>query len=268
MLLRPGNAGSNTAADHITVCEQALAQLPVEEAEAREILIRTDSAGATHQFLEHCNTQDLRFSVGFDLSEPIRAEIIQTPENTWVAALDQDGSERMNGQVIELTGLDLSRWPARSRVIVRRERPHPGAQLSFSDHDGHRFQAILTDQTGDDIAVIERRHRQRARIEDRIRDDKDTGLSKLPFKSFAMNEVWVQIVMLAHDLLIWTQTLLLDGQLAKAEPKTLRYRVLHVAGRLAFSARSGKLHIQSTWPWAQKLLDAFTKLRTLSPAPG
>ncbi len=267
MLLRPGNAGSNTAADHITVCELALAQLPELEAEAMEILIRTDSAGATHKFLDHCHAQDLRFSASFDLTEQIREQIITTPENTWVPALDPDNSERENGQVIELTdALDLSLWPAGSRVIVRRERPHPGAQLSFSDHDGHRFQAILTDQTGADIAVIERRHRQRARIEDRIRDDKDTGLSKLPFKNFAMNEVWVQVVMLAHDLIIWTQALVLDGHLASAEPKTLRHRLLHVAARLAFSGRRAKLHIQSTWPWAGELLAAFQKLRTLTPA--
>ncbi len=267
MLLRPGNAGSNTAADHITVCELALASLPVEQAEAMEIVIRTDSAGATHAFLEHCHSQDLRFSASFDLSEPIREQIIRTPEHTWVPALAADNSERENGQVIELTdALDLSLWPAGSRVIVRRERPHPGAQLSFTDHDGHRFQAILTDQTGADIAAIERHHRQRARIEDRIRDDKDTGLSKLPFKNFAMNEVWVQVVMLAHDLIIWTQALVLDGHLASAEPKTLRHRLLHVAARLAFSGRRAKLHIQSTWPWAGELLAAFQKLRTLTPA--
>ena len=126
---------------------------------------------------------------------------------------------------------------------MRRERPHPGAQLSFTDHDGYRFQAILTDQTDPDIAVLERRHRQRARVEDRIRDDKDTGLAKLPFKQYAMNEVWLEIVLLAHDLLVWTQALALDGELAKAEPKRLRYRLLHVAARLAFSGRQAKLHL-------------------------
>ena len=102
----------------------------------------------------------------------------------------------------------MSSWPERSRLIVRRERPHPGAQLSFTDHDGYRFQAILTDQDDHDIAIIERRHRQRARVEDRIRDDKDTGLEKFPFKEFQLNEVWLEIVMLAHDLIVWTQALL------------------------------------------------------------
>ena len=118
---------------------------------------------------------------------------------------------RKNGEVAEITdSVDLSSWPERSRLIVRRERPHPGAQLSFTDHDGYRFQAILTDQTDTDIAVIECRHRQHAHVEDRIRDDKDTGLAKFPFKEFALNEVWLEIVMLAHDLLVWTQALLLS----------------------------------------------------------
>ena len=74
--------------------------------------------------------------------------------------------------------------------------------------------------------------------------------------------------MLAHDLLVWTQALVLDGELAKAEPKRLRYRLLHVAGRLAFSGRRAKLHLQDTWPWAAELLAAFQKLKTLAPASG
>ena len=134
-----------------------------------------------------------------------------------MTAIDQDGSERRNGQVAEITNsVELSSWPHGARLIVRRERPHPGAQLSFSDHDGHRFQAILTDQSDQDIATIECRHRQRAHVEDRIRDDKDTGLAKLPFKEFALNEVWLQIVLLAHDVIVWTQALLLAGELATA----------------------------------------------------
>jgi hypothetical protein len=114
--------------------------------------------------------------------------------------------------------------------------------------------------------VLERRHRQRARVEDRIRNDKDTGLQKLPFKAFALNEVWLQIVMLAHDLLVWTQALCLDGELAKAEPKRLRYQLLHTAARLAFCGRRGKLHLPPLWPWTEALKAAFEKLKTL-PAP-
>ena len=244
MLLRPGNAGSNTAADHVTVIDRSLAQIPEEQIETIAILIRADSAGATHGTADHCHRCDLRFSFGYELTEPVRAAILTTPENLWIAALDQAGTERENGQVVELTDhVELSSWPAGSRVIVRRERPHPGAQFSFTDHDGYRFPAILTDQTDPDIAILERRHRQRARVEDRVRDDKDTGLAKLPFRAFALNEVWVEIVMLAHDLIVWTQALCLDEDLAKSEPKRLRYRLLHLAARLAFSARQAKLHL-------------------------
>ena len=267
MLLRPGNAGSNTAADHVTVIDRSLAQIPDAQLEDLEILVRADRAGATHGTAEHCRQADLRFSFGYELSDAVRAAILTTPADAWIAALDQDDSERPNGQVVEITDrIDLGSWPPRSRVIVRRERPHPGAQFSFTDHDGFRFQAILTDQTDTNIAILERRHRQRARVEDRIRDDKDSGLSKLPFKAFALNEVWIEIVMLAHDLLIWTQTLLLDGALAKAEPKRLRYQLLHLAGRLAFSGRQAKLHLPASWPWTGALTAAFHALAAL-PAP-
>ncbi|MBV8219974.1 MAG: IS1380 family transposase [Solirubrobacterales bacterium] len=269
MLLRPGNAGSNTAADHKTVIDLALAQIPAEQIESIAILVRADSAGATHETADHCHEGNLRFSFGYELTETVRAAILETPDEDWIAALDQDGSVRENGEVVELTDrLDLSTWPKGSRLIVRRERPHPGAQLSFTDHDGYRFQAILTDQSDPEVAVLERRHRQRARVEDRIRDDKDTGLAKLPFKAFALNEVWLEIVMLAHDLLVWTQALALNGELAKAEPKRLRYRLLHVAARLAFSGRRGKLHLPAAWPWTEALKAAFEKLETLPAASG
>ena len=271
-LLRAGNAGSNTADDHKAVLDLALAQIPAEYVESLEILVRADSAGATHGLVDYCREANMRFSVGYELTEPVRAAILQIPADAWVLALDQDGSERENGEVAEITNsVDLSAWGEQdepTRLIVRRERPHPGAQLSFTDHDGYRFQAILTDQTDPDIAVLECRHRQHAHVEDRIRDDKDTGLSKFPFKEFALNEVWLEIVMLAHDLLVWTQALLLDGELAKAEPKRIRYRLLHVAGRLAFSGRRAKLHLQDTWPWAAELLAAFAKLKTLAAASG
>jgi hypothetical protein len=156
--LRPGNAGANTAADQIAVAEQAIEQIPVEHIEDIELLLRVDSAGASHELLDWCRGGRIGFSVGYDLTETVRAAILQIPDSAWVCAQDQDGSPRPNGQVCEITGhLDLTSWPAGSRVIVRRERAHPGAQLSFTDHDGHRFQAILTDQPGE-IAAVERDH--------------------------------------------------------------------------------------------------------------
>jgi hypothetical protein len=265
--LRPGNAGANTAVDQIAVAEAALQQIPVEHIEGIELLLRVDSAGACHELLDWCRDGHIRYSVGYDLTETVRDAILQTPDDSWVCAVDQDGSQRPNGHVAEISErLDLTSWPEGSRVIVRRERAHPGAQLSFTDHDGHRFQAILTDRPDSDIANVERRHRQRARVEDHIRNDKDTGLKNLPFRDFEHNRVWLQLVLIAHDLLAWTQRLLLTGELARAEPKRLRYRLLHIAGRLAFHARTAKLRLQASWPWAGDLAAAFARLNAL-PEP-
>jgi Transposase DDE domain group 1 len=265
-MLRSGNAGANTAVDQIAVAEAALEQISTERIESIEVLLRCDSAGASHELLDWAREGGIRFSVGLDLTETVREAILSLPERAWSPALDQDGSERDNGEAAEITELlDLSGWPERSRVIVRRERPHPGAQLSFTDHDGHRFQAILTDQEGD-ACELERRHRARARVEDQIKDSKDTGLSKLPFRDFEMNTVWLELVLIAHDLLAWTRALLLTGGLARSQPKRLRHRLLHVAARLAFSARTARLRLQASWPWAEELATAFARLTAL-PAP-
>ncbi|MGH3609159.1 MAG: transposase [Pseudonocardiaceae bacterium] len=248
------------------MAERAVAQIPADHIEAIELVLRVDSAGACHQLLDWCREGQIGFSVGYQLTETVRAAILEIPERDWVCSLDQDGSKRPNGQVCEITHrLDLTGWPTGSRGIVRRERAHPGAQLSFTDIDGHRFQAILTDQSGP-VAVIERDHRGRARVEDHIRNDKDTGMRNMPFRDFHHNQVWLQIVALAHDLIVWTQRLLLAGELATAEPKRLRYRLLHVAARLAFHARTATLRLPASWPWADDLAAAFKKLKTL-PAP-
>ena len=151
-------------------------------------------------------------------------------------------------------------------MIVRRERAHPGAQLSFTDHDGHRFQAVLTDQPDPDIQTLKLRHRQRARCEDHIRNDKDTGLRNMPFRDFEHNRVWLALVLIAHNLLAWTQRLTLTGDLARCEPKRLRYRLLHIAARLAFHARTAILRIDARWPWREALIAAFERAQAL-PAP-
>ena len=175
-MLRAGNAGSNTAADHRTVLDRSLEQIPAKHIESIEILVRADTAGATHGLADYCREANMRFSVGYELTEPVCAAILEIPQDAWVTALDQDGSKRENGQVCEITEkIDLACWPQGSRLIVRRERPHPGAQFSFTDNDGYRFQAILTDQADENIATLECRHRQHAHVEDRIRDDKDTA---------------------------------------------------------------------------------------------
>jgi hypothetical protein len=265
-LLRPGNAGANTVTDQIEVAEEALEQLPAEHAADSGIVLRFDSAGATHGLLNWAREGRIRFSVGFDLTEPVRKAIAQIPDERWVSALAQDGSPRGNGEVAEATDLiDLSGWPQGSRLIVRRERPHPGAQLSFTDADGHRFQAILTDREGD-ATDLEREHRARARCEDRIRCAKQMGLELLPFADFEMNAVWMELVLIAQLLVALTDTLLLRGELSGLEPKRLRYRALHTAGRLGFHARRATLRLERRWPWAAELAAAFARLRHL-PVP-
>ena len=267
-VLRPGNAGANTAADHIGVLVDALDQLPdgLREDATTSILVRTDSAGCTHDFLEAAVEMECAFSAGMRIDEHAREVILALPESAWTPAIRQDATEREGAWVAELSGLDLSGWPAGSRAICRRERPHPGAQLTFSDADGHRFQVMLTNQAGDPV-VLEARHRARARVEDAIRAAKDTGLSNLPFRDFAANAAWLELVLIAQDLMSWAQTLLLTGDLARAEPKRLRYRLLHIAGRITRSGRQIRLHLPERWPWAEALVAAFSRLRAL-PAPG
>jgi hypothetical protein len=263
-VLRAGNAGANTAADHLRVLDLALEQLGHIEL-AGAIVVRTDSAAATHRFTDELREARINFLMGYDLTEAVRQTIVEQPEAAWRPAIRQNGQPRDGAWVAEITEhVDLSGWPAGSRLIVRRERPHPGAQLSFSDHDGHRFLVTLTDLPGDPVK-LECLHRARANTEDRIRAAKQTGLSNLPFHDFAHNAVWLEISLIAQDLIATTQRLALHGELAGCEPKTLRYRLLHTAGRLAHHARRAVLHLQANWPWAPQLAHAFARLAALPP---
>jgi hypothetical protein len=263
-VLRPGNAGANTASDHLRVLDLALEQLGHVDA-AGPIVVRADSAGATHRFTDELREAHINFVVGYDLTEPVREATLTLGESAWTPAIGQDGEDRDGAWVAEISDrLDLSTWPEGTRVIVRRERPHPGAQLSFTDHDGHRFLATLTDLTGDAVE-LERLHRARASAEDRIRAAKQTGLENLPFQGFDHNAVWLELSLIAQDITAWTQHLALDGELARCEPKALRYRLLHTAGRLAFHARRATLRLQRTWPWAHELAAAFARLTALPP---
>jgi hypothetical protein len=264
-VLRPGNAGANTAADHVEIVELALEQLPRAVVESAELVVRTDSAAATHEFTDELRAARVRFLMGYDLTAGVRDAILGLPESAWQPAIRQDGTEREGAWVAELTDeLDLASWPDGTRVIVRRERPHPGAQLSFTDHDGHRFLTTLTDLPGDAVE-LERDHRARASAEDRVRTGKQTGLENLPFRAFDHNAVWLELSLIAQDLIAWTQRLALDGELAICEPKTLRYRLLHTAARLAFHARRATLRLQRSWPWADALATAFARLAALPP---
>nr|WP_281289078.1 IS1380 family transposase [Streptomyces cadmiisoli] len=274
--LRPGNAGANTASDHIAVLDQALAQIPDAHRHGTDILVRTDSAGSAKAFLAH--VRDLRkrgirtfFSVGYAITEPIRRAIRAMPDRLWHPALDQDGTLRDGTEVAELTGMvDLGGYPAGTRFIVRRERPHPGAQLSLFDLDeGLRHQVFLTDTPypgGGSAQFLEVRHRGHATVEDRIRCGKTTGFGRFPSRDFGVNAVWLELSLTAIDLLAWTCLLLLDGEMATAEPKKLRHRLLHVAARLTRGGRRLRLRISATWPWRHELATAFHRLASL-PRP-
>ncbi|MFL6225283.1 MAG: IS1380 family transposase [Actinomycetes bacterium] len=262
-LLRPGNAAAGGSDDLIELVDLALAQLPAASHQ-QPVMVRSDSAGASTRLAWHLHDRGVGFSLGMPIDAHVREAILAQPEATWTPAIDADGQLRAGAEVCELTGwIDLHTWPAGTRAICRREDAHPGAQLRFSDHDGHRFQVFLTDQPDGDLAALELRHRQRARVEDRIRAAKATGLANLPFDLLRRNAVWLELVLTAQDLGCWTQALLVDGHLAVAEPKTLRYRLWHVAARIVRHARRTILRLQRSWPWAAELARAFARLRAL-----
>ena len=272
ILLRPGNAGSNTAADHITVIRQALAQLPGHQPGgrgSRKILIRTDGAGSTHQLLDWLTNRRLAYSVGFTLPSNTPDLLALIPDEAWTPAYDAHDEVRDGAWVAELTGLlDLSSWPTGMRVIVRKERPHPGAQLRFDDVDGMRITAFATNTRRGQLPDLELRHRRRARCEDRIRIAKDTGLRNLPLYSFAQNQIWCALVSLALDITAWMQTIALTDQQARRwEPKRLRYRLFTIPATLARTARQVTLHLSDRHPWAGLATTAIGRLHHLA-APG
>lgn len=243
-LLRRGNAGSNTAADHLTVLDDALAQIPAHLRQPDEhgkvkVLVRTDAAGATHAFTTRIDQRGMQFSVGaylhhFDIHTILR----RIPKKAWTPAYNADRKPRDGAWVTEVTGLvDLSAWPAGTRLVVRKERPHPGAQLRITDLDGHRITGFLTNTPGRQLADLELRHRRHARVEDRIRAGKDTGLRNLPFHDAAQNRVWLEICALAAELIAFTQRLALTGWARIAEPKRLRLHLFSVAGRVVRTGR-------------------------------
>jgi hypothetical protein len=268
-LLRPGNANANDAADQIAVLDAALAQLP-EDARGR-VLVRGDAGSGVKAFLAHVVDRGLEFSVGMNIRGPILDALELLPEQAWRRAVDADGQPREGAHVAEVTGWlpkTFTGWPPNIRIIVRRERPHPGAQLRITDVNGWRLTAFATntprrgkDRSGWRLADLELRHRLRAHAEDRIRGLKDTGLTNLPLQAFAKNELWLEIAQLASELIVWTQILGLADQPARSwEPKRLRLRLFAVAGRIIRSGRRRTLRISRRWPWADVLTAAHTAL--------
>jgi hypothetical protein len=264
IVLRPGNAGSSTASEHIEVTRLALAQLPRRQ--RRRVLIRTGSGGGTHDFLNWLAGRRLHYSTGMTITDDMQDAILTLPDRIWEPAYDADGQVRPGAWAAELTGLaDLAGWPEGMRVIVRKERPHPGAQLRFTDLDGHRFTCFATDTRRGQLAGLELRHRRRARCEDRIRNAKDTGLRNLPLHGFTQNQIWCELVAMASELLAWMQMLALDGPARAREPKRLRLRLFSAAGRIVRGGRRLRLRLAATWPWAVQLTAAITRLQAFAP---
>jgi Transposase DDE domain group 1 len=271
-IMRPGNAGSNTAADHILVLDLALANLP-EAARPRPgevagptVVVRCDTAGATHSFLAACRDRGAGFSVGFPIDDAVRHALGCLPEAAWTPAVEADDGERDGAWVAEVTDLvDLDAWPAGARLIVRAERPHPGAALSLFDTlEGLRHTAFLTDTTNDDIAGIELRHRQHARIEDRIRQAKAAGLRNLPCYDAPENHAWLEVVLAGADLVCWSKLICFadDPVIARCEIDAFRYKILHIAARLTRGGHQVHLRLDQRWGWSRTLALAFTRLRT------
>ena len=275
--LRPGKASPWNSEDHIATLGNALAQLP--EGEQGQVLVRADTGACSKVFLHHVTDLGLEYSIGFQAHETVKAAIEVIPEQAWRAALDGDGEPRDGAQVAELSAWmptpnaharsarpGPKDWPAGMRVIARRERPHPGAQLRLTDHNGWRITCFATNTKGPawTLAALEVRHRQRARCEDRIRGLKDTGLRNLPFHDYAKNRIWLEVVALAADLLAWTQTLAFDRAepARRWEPKRLRFRILAVAGRIIRTGRRRRLRLPRDWPWNRLIDTGWTTLRT------
>jgi hypothetical protein len=286
-LLRPGKAGSNTAADHVAVLDAALAQIPqplrCRDEHARvAVLVRTDAAGASKEFAAHLAAQAVEFSVGASLGHfDIHTALAALPAHVWTPAYQarkprapEHGVQieaRDGAWVAEATGcVDMSSWPAGTRLILRKERPHPGAQLRITDADGLRITGFLTNTghggPGHQLADLELRHRRHARVEDRIRAAKDTGMRNLPFHDADQNRIWVAVAALAADLLAWTARLALPASAATYEPKRLRLRILAVAGPIVRTARRQLLKIDPAWPWASVITTAHDRLAAL-PEP-
>ncbi|WP_053208315.1 IS1380 family transposase [Jiangella muralis] len=274
--LRPGKASPHASADHITTLGNALEQLG--EAERSRVLVRADTGGCSKAFMHHITDLGLEYSIGFPAMDTVAVALAAIPRQAWRSALDADENPREGAQVAELTAwmptptkptrsparFGPQHWPEDMRIIARRERPHPGAQLRLTDHQGWRITCFATNTKRGRIADLEVRHRLRARAEDRIRGLKDTGMRNLPFHGYAQNQIWLEIVALAADLLTWTQTLAFTANepARRWEPKRLRLRILAVAGRIIRTGRRRRLRLPRDWPYNPLIESGWTALRT------
>jgi hypothetical protein len=265
IMLRPGRAGSNTAKDHTDLAAKALLGLPapLHGCQARDrVLIRTDSAGATHKFVNWLAGRKSQYSIGFTIPWEQAERVDWIPPEAWTPAYDDDGGVKPGAFVAEATGvIEVNGWPKDMRIILRKERPHPGAQLTLMDWDGNRVTAFITNTRTGQLPDLELRHRQRAHCEDRVRCGKQVGLAKMPLQGFAQNRIWCLVVQLANTLIGWMQLIGCDGLAARRwEPKRLRARLFSTAGQLVRHARQTCLRF-ARHTWTDTLTAIITRLR-------
>ncbi|MHB1511432.1 MAG: IS1380 family transposase [Acidimicrobiales bacterium] len=276
-MLRAGNAGSNTAADHVSVLDEGLAQLP-EEIQAghhegddpslvtTEVICRTDSGGTTGGFLTALRSRNIGFFTSAMTNAQVQAAIFDAigMEKVWVPAINTGGEEMEGSAVSELTSLvDLSSFPEGTRLIVRREPLHPGAQRSLYPSLDYRYWGFYTDQAGE-VDELDLMMRQHAHVENHIQRLKDSGLCRFPFSSFEANANWMSVVMLAADLVRWFQLLCFDGYWAAARPKALRWGLLHAPGRVVRTGRRTVVRLLDHWPGTDALLGAYRHIELLT----
>lgn len=277
-VLRPGNAGSNTVSDHVTVLDQAIAQLPTGIAGGhavgddaavveRDVVVRADSAGCTEGFLSACRARNIGFYVTARSNPQVTTAIDSAIgiEQVWLPALGRDGEPRDDGAaVVELTCvIEDAKLPDGTRLIVRREPLHPGAQRSLFPSTEFRYWGFYTDQPGDP-RHLDATMRAHAHVEQHIARLKDSGLCRFPFTNYDANQAWLMTVTLAADLLRWFQLLCLTGPWTNARPKALRWSILHAPGRLIRTARQHVVRIIDNWPTADVLLDAYQRINLIT----
>ncbi len=276
-LLRPGNAGTTTVADHLAVLDAAVGQLPAEVAAGhhpgddaclvrRELRVRTDSAGCSSGFVWGCRARNIGFAVVARSNDQLHAAIsrVLADEGPWSPALHQDGQEREGAAVAELTEfVDLSSWPEGTRLIVRREPLHPGAQQSLFPSLAYRYWGHYTDAPGDPVS-LDVAMRAHAHVEDNLRRLRDSGFERFPFVDLDANRAWLALVCFADALVRWFQLLCCAGRLSIAEPKTLRWSLWHSPGRLVRTAGRSVVRILGGWPTAEELLAAYRRIALLA----
>lgn len=275
--LRPGNATANAVVDNLAVLDEAVGQLPEEIAAGhrigdeptrtgRELVVRSDSAGCSAGFFSGCRERGVSFMVVARTNAQVQGAIFDAVgmDELWAPARGQDGELRDGAGVIELTDeVDLSRFPSGTRFIVRREPLHPGAQQTLFNALDYRYWGFYTDRAGDPVE-LECQMRAHAHVEDHILRLKESGLLRFPFASLAANRAWLFVVALSADLVRWFQLLCLDGNLAKARPKALRWSFLHAPGRLVRRGRHLVIRVLDHWPSADDIVRAHTRIAALT----